>query len=89
TEAVHWLTTNFINRTILAHVKDGRAFLGTLICLDPQRNLILTDAEELRLASSSDASEHFDHAPKLREAPQTRWVGMVMVPGKKMTRLEV
>lgn len=69
------LTTvkDYLQRTLRICILDNRVFLGTFVCMDKQLNIILTNTEEYRLGESS----------------QGRFVGMVMVPWKQVTKVEV
>ena len=64
---------SYLQRVLRICISDNRIFLGTFVCMDKQLNIILTNTEEFRLGGSS----------------QGRFVGMVMVPWKQITKLEV
>lgn len=82
--ALETLQRRFINRTLLVHTTDGRAFEGTLICTDDTCNVILGSADELRPSSPSPSSVGGEAS-----TPARRWVGMVMLPGKHIMRIEM
>ncbi|KAK0566609.1 hypothetical protein OC861_003132 [Tilletia horrida] len=48
-EAVKTLLTHFINKIVLIHIPDGRAFRGRFLCVDNGKNVILSDTDELRI----------------------------------------
>lgn len=64
---------NLLQRTLRIFISDGRVFIGTFVCTDKERNIILTNTEEFRLG----------------EIQQGRYVGMIMVPWKYIIRTEV
>ncbi|KAF9521056.1 hypothetical protein BS47DRAFT_1286270, partial [Hydnum rufescens UP504] len=56
-------------------IKDGRVFIGTFVCIDRERNMILTNTEEFMLGQAD---------------PNTgRFVGMVMIPWRYVVKAEV
>ena len=56
--------------------------IGNFQCFDQEQNLILTESEEIR---DSDASA----TPPLAQRTRRRTLGMVMIPGRHMTKCEV
>ena len=66
-----------IGRTLRIQISDSRLFLGTFACTDRERNVILTNTEEFRLDALAAATS------------QGRYVGMVMIPWKYVTKAEV
>ncbi|KAI3485920.1 hypothetical protein L1887_50574 [Cichorium endivia] len=74
-EAAAQIEANFVGRTSIVHIPDGRAFCGTFLCVDSGSNIILSDTDELRLTSSGGTS--------------SRNVGMVMIPGNCVVKIEV
>ncbi|KAI8640873.1 hypothetical protein BD408DRAFT_313262, partial [Parasitella parasitica] len=51
-------------------ITDGRIFIGTFVCIDKEKNIILAHTEELRGGSKK------------------RLVGLVMIPGKHIVKIE-
>ncbi|PWN50579.1 hypothetical protein IE53DRAFT_302854, partial [Violaceomyces palustris] len=66
----------FVDRLVLVHIQDGRAFRGTFICVDNDLNIILVNTDEL---TASDDEKRYSE----------RNVGMVVVPGKHLVKIEV
>lgn len=62
-----------LQKTIRISISDRRIFIGTFVCMDKQRNLIVTNTEEFHLGGSH----------------QGRYVGMVMVPWNLVLKVEV
>ncbi|KAE8221569.1 hypothetical protein CF319_g5092 [Tilletia indica] len=94
-KAQRTLISTFINKIVLIHISDGRAFRGRFLCVDDTMNAILSDADELRLVearkdSSKAETEEADGKGK-GDSPEYsfRWVGMVMVPGEHIRAVEV
>ncbi|SNX85936.1 uncharacterized protein MEPE_04645 [Melanopsichium pennsylvanicum] len=69
------IEANFVGRTCIVHIPDGRAFCGTFVCVDSGRNIILAETEESRVSIEGRTS--------------TRSVGMVMIPGNHVIKVEV
>lgn len=78
------LESQFLNRTVLVHIPDGRVFNGVFTCVDDGSNLILSNVEEWRLHDG--AVEGGDTEDRVVER---RVLGMVMVRGEDIVRIEV
>jgi small nuclear ribonucleoprotein (snRNP)-like protein len=92
--ASSYLST-FLNRTLHLHTTDGRMFAGQMKCTDPERNIILSMTHEYRPPSAADielAAERHEKAGKsgnVKVDMKKRFVGLVVVPGKYITKIEV
>ncbi|EST09477.1 Ribonucleoprotein LSM domain protein [Kalmanozyma brasiliensis GHG001] len=73
--AAKTIETNFVGRTSIVHIPDGRAFCGTFVCVDSGKNIILGNTEEMRVTPEGRSS--------------SRNVGMVMIPGDCVVKVEV
>lgn len=69
------IEAKFVGRSSIVYIPDGRAFCGTLVCVDSGRNIILANTDETRLTPEGRTS--------------TRNVGMVMIPGNYVVKVEV
>lgn len=69
------IEANFVGRTSIVHIPDGRAFCGTFLCVDSGQNIILANTDETRITAEGRTS--------------TRNVGMVMIPGNYVVKVEV
>ncbi|KAF2140838.1 uncharacterized protein K452DRAFT_229702 [Aplosporella prunicola CBS 121167] len=88
-QAVPYLL-QFIGRNLRIHVSDQRMFIGQLKCTDKDRNIILALTHEYRaptdaairaaIASSGD--------PAVQLPLTSRYVGLVVIPGQYITRIE-
>lgn len=93
-EATQYLST-FLNRTLHLHTTDGRMFAGQMKCTDPQRNIILSMTHEYRQPSTQDiqlAAQRHEKSGKsgnVKVDMKKRFVGLVVVPGKYITKIEV
>jgi small nuclear ribonucleoprotein (snRNP)-like protein len=93
-EATTYLST-FLNRTLHLHTTDGRMFAGQMKCTDPQRNIILSMTHEYRQPSTQDiqlAAQRHERSGKsgnVKVDLKKRFVGLVVVPGEYITRIEV
>lgn len=92
--ATTYLST-FLNRTLHLHTTDGRMFVGELKCTDPERNIILSMTHEYRQPTQADiqlAAERHEKAGlegNVKVDMKKRFVGLVVVPGRYITRIEV
>ncbi|KAL5115607.1 hypothetical protein ACEQ8H_006494 [Pleosporales sp. CAS-2024a] len=91
--ATAWLE-QFIGKNVRIHASDGRVFGGQIKCTDKDRNVILALAYEYRAPSAHvirKAMQHAGHASASASAsvPWTnRYVGLVVVPGHHITKIE-
>lgn len=69
------IEARFVGRQSVVHIPDGRAFCGTFVCVDSGRNIILANTDETRSTTEGRTS--------------TRNVGMVMIPGSYVVKVEV
>jgi small nuclear ribonucleoprotein (snRNP)-like protein len=94
TSASTYLST-FLNRTLHLHTTDGRMFAGQMKCTDPERNIILSMTHEYRQPSTADiqlAAQRHEQAGRsgnVKVDMKKRFVGLVVVPGKYITKIEV
>ncbi|KAL9939373.1 hypothetical protein V8E36_002186, partial [Tilletia maclaganii] len=93
--AVSTLIKTFVDRTVFIHISDGRAFRGRFLCVDNAMNVILADADELRLieaphrAPAAAAVAGEASAGAGTSSHTSRWVGMVMIPGEHVRGVEI
>lgn len=87
--------TSLLNRNLHLHTSDGRMFVGQMKCTDPERNIILSMTHEYRQPSQADielAAERHEKSGKsgnVKVDMKKRFVGLVVVPGKYITKIEV
>ncbi|CEG70932.1 hypothetical protein G6F70_000682 [Rhizopus microsporus] len=60
---------SYLNFQARITITDGRIFIGTFMCVDKQKNVILANTKEYRGA-------------------EERLVGLVMIPGKHLVKME-
>ena len=93
-EAASYLS-DFIDRTLHIHISDGRMFVGQMKCTDHERNIILALTHEYRQPSPTDVQlaaqrhEREGQTGKVKVDMRKRFVGMVVVPGRVIERIEV
>ncbi len=86
---------SFINKTLHLHTSDGRKFVGEMKCTDNERNIILAMTQEYRQPSRSDINRALelrgdeDAGSKIHVDMKKRFVGLVVVPGKYIEKIEV
>ncbi|KAL4910893.1 hypothetical protein BDW74DRAFT_3350 [Aspergillus multicolor] len=96
TKAVQYLES-LIGRTLRVHATDTRVFVGLFKCTDAARNIILANTHEYRYpttaavqdAASNAASESAQDLQKLKLNMTSRFIGLVVVPGQHITRIEL
>lgn len=88
TTAEQTIRSQFLHRTCLVHIPDGRVFKGTFTCIDDGMNLILSQAEEWRLHPSTSTSTSVLSTTEERKT-SSRFVGMVMIKGEDLVKIEV
>jgi N-alpha-acetyltransferase 38, NatC auxiliary subunit len=94
--------TALLGSTLHLYTSDGRMFAGEFKCTDKDRNIILARTFEYRVpgpraaraaATSSQSGESSVHAvkesAKVSVEATSRFVGLVVVPGKYITKIEV
>jgi len=90
--AVKYLES-LLGRNLRAHTTDGRMFLGEFKCTDNESNIILAKTYEYRLPTEKakrEALERTAAGDRACKADMTsRFVGLVVVPGKHIVKLEV
>jgi len=88
----------FINKTLRIYITDGRLFVGQMKCSDNERNIIMAMTYEYRQPSSADihrAAVSHERAGesgksgKIKLDMKKRFVGLVVIPGRFITQMEV
>ncbi|KAF2674727.1 hypothetical protein BT63DRAFT_420010 [Microthyrium microscopicum] len=80
-----------LGRTLRIHTHDARVFVGQFKCTDAQCNMILALAHEFRVPVAEAAEERIGMtrpAVKLT-ANESRYVGLICVPGKEIVKVEL
>lgn len=84
---------SLLNKTLHVTVLDGRLFTGVFKCTDNESNIILGNAFEYRMPSSAaEASARAEAASTGKSAKAnmtSRFVGLIVVPGHQITKMEV
>jgi small nuclear ribonucleoprotein (snRNP)-like protein len=94
--------STFLNRTLHVHTTDGRMFAGQMKCTDPERNIILSMTHEYRQPSAGDVALAAERARRsgrgdgiggtgktVKVDMKKRFVGLVVVPGRYIRKIEV
>jgi len=93
-EASSYLTS-LIDKTLRIHTTDARMFVGCMKCTDNERNIILSLTHEYRHPTSTairDAAEEHERSGRdgnVKVDMLKRFVGLVVVPGKYITKIEL
>lgn len=69
------LLESWLNKIMRIKISDGRTLIGSFLCTDQDRNIILGSCQEF--VGSSDEKE------------EPRILGLAMVPGKHIVSIEV
>ncbi|KAF2083388.1 hypothetical protein K490DRAFT_51816 [Saccharata proteae CBS 121410] len=87
--AVPWLS-QFIGRNLRIHVNDKRMFVGQMKCADRDRNIILALTQEYRPPTESAIKSAITESgnPSVQLPLTSRYVGLVVVPGEYITKIE-
>ncbi|ORX88536.1 hypothetical protein K493DRAFT_236290 [Basidiobolus meristosporus CBS 931.73] len=70
---------SYLNLKARIKATDGRIFLGTFMCIDKDKNIILAQTDEYRGVSP----------PPPVYLEEKRFVGLVMIPGKHLVKVEI
>ncbi|KAK8196056.1 hypothetical protein M8818_007208 [Zalaria obscura] len=93
-EATQFLTS-LLNKTLRLHTTDSRMFVGQLKCTDKDRNIILSCTHEYRhpspsaIRAAAEAHSLEGKAGNVKLYMLKRFVGLVVVPGQYITKIEV
>ncbi|KAL1641473.1 hypothetical protein SLS58_005978 [Diplodia intermedia] len=89
TQAITYLT-QFIGRNLRVHVTDKRMFIGQMKCTDKDRNIILALTHEYRPPSDAAIRAAIESSgdPSVQLPLSSRYVGLVVVPGRYITKIE-
>ncbi|ETS81979.1 hypothetical protein PFICI_06981 [Pestalotiopsis fici W106-1] len=83
---------SLINKTLRVYTTDARLFVGTFKCTDPQSNLVLSLTHEYRQPSQQkllEAAAASLESDTLRAEMTSRYLGLVVVPGEHIVKIEV
>ncbi|KAF2826809.1 hypothetical protein CC86DRAFT_291231 [Ophiobolus disseminans] len=88
-EATFWLS-QFIGKNLRVHASDGRIFGGQMKCTDKDRNIILALAHEYRAPAAEIIRKAIEESgnPSASVPWNSRYVGLVVVPGQHITKIE-
>lgn len=87
--------TALLNQTLRIHISDGRMFVGQFKCTDNERNIILSMTHEYRQPTQKDLEmagkehERTGGMGKVKVDLRKRFVGLVVVPGRVVEKVEV
>nr|POE86969.1 n-alpha-acetyltransferase 38, natc auxiliary subunit [Quercus suber] len=93
-EAVTYLNA-LLNKTLHVHIADGRMFVGQLKCTDNERNIILATTQEFRhpceaeVKLAAEKHERLGKSGNFKVDMKRRFIGLVVVPGQYITKMEV
>ncbi|KAL2823700.1 hypothetical protein BDW59DRAFT_163069 [Aspergillus cavernicola] len=95
-QAVQYLES-LIGQTLRVHATDTRVFVGLFKCTDAARNIILSNTYEYRYptaatvrdAALAAAPENLEESQNLKLNMTSRFIGLVVVPGQHITRIEL
>ncbi|KAF2402543.1 hypothetical protein EJ06DRAFT_458288, partial [Trichodelitschia bisporula] len=79
--------SQFLTRTLRITTTDQRMFTGQMKCTDRECNIILSNTHEYRPPTTAEMSAPQNANPAGVD-PASRYVGLVVVPGKHIVRIE-
>ena len=91
-EATHFLES-LLGKTFQVTVPDGRLFSGTFRCTDNESNVILSNAFEYSMPTESEEKAAKEKAKATGQSARadmtSRFVGLIVIPGKQIAKMEV
>jgi small nuclear ribonucleoprotein (snRNP)-like protein len=84
------LLSQYLGRTLRVHTNDKRVFVGQMKCTDRECNIVLALTQEYRQPPDSELKATAEKTGEAKtQVPFTnRYVGLVVVPGKYITKIE-
>ena len=87
---------SYLNFKARVTITDGRIFIGTFVCTDKQKNIILAQTKEFRGGKKKEMKMGMTRwggkAKNViinnRQIDEHRMVGLVMIPGKHLVKIE-
>ncbi|MCJ1306459.1 hypothetical protein MMC25_000101 [Agyrium rufum] len=94
---------SLLNKTLRIHTTDARMFIGDFKCTDNECNIILSRTHEYRRPTSKavvkaiiekqesrdDRGTEHGPADTIKADMNSRFMGLVVVPGQHITKIEV
>ncbi|KAI1408960.1 Sm-like ribonucleoprotein [Hypoxylon sp. FL1857] len=85
---------SLLNKNLRVETTDGRLFIGTFKCTDTHSNVVLSLTYEYRQPSQQKLAEAAAAAvssgfSKVAADMTSRYLGLVVVPGEHITKMEV
>ncbi|KIW98947.1 uncharacterized protein Z519_00610 [Cladophialophora bantiana CBS 173.52] len=91
-EATQFLES-LLGKTLNVTVLDGRIFSGIFRCTDNDSNIILSNSFEYRMPSRTAAKAAIEKLKTTGQASRvdmtSRFVGLIVIPGKQIAKVEV
>jgi small nuclear ribonucleoprotein (snRNP)-like protein len=84
------LLSQYLGRTLRVHTDDKRVFVGQMKCTDRECNIVLGLTQEYRQPPDSALKATVEKTgdAKINIPFTSRYVGLVVVPGKYITKIE-
>ncbi|RDA93552.1 hypothetical protein CP533_3999 [Ophiocordyceps camponoti-saundersi (nom. inval.)] len=76
-----------LNKNLRITTTDGRLFWGAFKCTDANQNIVLSHTYEYRRSSGAHPSGH--DQPGRMNVAAARYLGLVVVPGEHIVRMEL
>jgi small nuclear ribonucleoprotein (snRNP)-like protein len=85
------LLSQYLGKTLRIHTNDKRVFVGQMKCTDRECNIVLGLTQEYRPPPESElrATAEKTGTAKVHVSFTSRFVGLVVVPGKYITKIEL
>lgn len=94
TKATEYLES-LLNKKLCVYTNDSRMFYGDFKCTDNECNIILAQSYEYRQPTSSavkaaaESSSTASSTANLKMDMTSRFLGLIVVPGQYITKIEV
>ncbi|KAF3764513.1 hypothetical protein M406DRAFT_260622 [Cryphonectria parasitica EP155] len=89
----HGFLSSLLNRKLRIHTTDERMFWGDFKCTDPDQNIVLAYTYEYRQPSAQQRAQAAEESAaagekSLKMEMSHRYLGLVVVPGEHIVRIE-
>ncbi|ORX57227.1 hypothetical protein BCR36DRAFT_345228 [Piromyces finnis] len=90
--------SRYIYNKLRVTIEDKREFIGYFMCIDKDKNIILSATNEYCLKEETDKKDQneidnsddfeFDENKMFEDKYESRFVGLIMIPGKYIKKVE-
>ncbi|KAJ6787944.1 hypothetical protein PWT90_03761 [Aphanocladium album] len=90
-DAAHEYLSSLLNQNLRVVTTDGRLFWGQFKCTDAENNIVLAHTYEYRPPTEEQRAQAMTQAAgsNMTLDMTSRYLGLVVVPGHRITKMEV